>query len=78
MLLDVQRYLATHERTTLGQLAIHFHVAPPAIQGMLARLVAKGKVRRLPAPPRCRGCATCDEALLESYEWIGEMREAGA
>ena len=73
---DVQRYLAAHRRTTLGQLTLHFGVAPPALQGMLDLLVRKGKVRRLPEPQvRCRGCGLCGSALLEAYEWIGDRSQ---
>jgi DNA-binding MarR family transcriptional regulator len=72
MLGAVQRYLAAHGRASLGQLALHFDVAPPAVEGMLQRLIAKGKVRRLPAPRRCRGCGICDVALLEVFEWVGD------
>ena len=56
LLTELQRYLAAYKRTTLGQLTLHFGVAPPALQGMLDLLVRKGKVRHLPAPLGCRGC----------------------
>lgn len=72
ILTDLQRHVRTHGRASLAQLALHFDIEPDALRSMLDRLVAKGRIRRLPPPPRCGGCKLCPETAQELYEWAGE------
>jgi DNA-binding IclR family transcriptional regulator len=62
VILALQKYLEEHGPLTLKELAGAFGSAPDAVEPMLERLVAKGRVRRQklrPGPPLCRGCARC-------------------
>lgn len=69
ILMDLQEHLRTERRASVGQLSARFGVEPGALRGMLDRLVAKGRVRRLERPSRCSGCRICPEEALEFYEW---------
>ncbi|HEY7710460.1 MAG TPA: FeoC-like transcriptional regulator [Candidatus Entotheonella sp.] len=70
ILTDVQHYPAEHKQATIGDLALHFEIAPDAMRGMLDFLVKKGKVYPLPLRPKCKGCTLCDTTFLETYEWL--------
>jgi len=71
ILSDLRSYIKDKQRVTLNDLVLHFHVDANALQGMLAKWVSKGKVRKSPAPSNCgTGCCKCDPLLTEIYEWI--------
>lgn len=55
ILTDMQYYLAEHKHAAVGDLALHFGIAPDAMRGMLDFLARKGKVHPLPLRPKCRG-----------------------
>ncbi|MCB2100706.1 MAG: FeoC-like transcriptional regulator [Rhodobacterales bacterium] len=71
ILAEVRQYVGDRHRVTLADLSNRFGVAPDALRGMLAVLVRKGRVRRLPRPASCGdGCCKCAPEALEVYEWI--------
>ena len=77
ILAELTRYLAQHRRVALPDLAWHFEAEPDAVRGMLAVLERKGRVRRLANGSACTGgCGKCDQAQVESYEWLGRARDA--
>lgn len=69
ILMELQDHLRAERRASVAQLSTRFGVEPGALRGMLDRLVAKGRVRRLERPGRCSGCRICPEEELEFYEW---------
>lgn len=71
ILLDLEAYLSTHGRVSLAQMELKFGIDSPALRGMLAHLVRKGRIRRLPIPERCHGCLLCAQEALEFYEISG-------
>lgn len=87
ILAELTRYLATHRRVSLPDLAWHFDADPDAVRGMLAVLERKGRVRRLANGTACAGsgtvsgsgtgggCGKCDQAQMESYEWLGRATD---
>jgi Mn-dependent DtxR family transcriptional regulator len=68
----VNDYLRQHKRASLVDLAHGLDAAPDALQGMLATLERKGRVRRLPTGTSCSGCCKCDPYAVELYEWTGD------
>lgn len=72
ILSELTSYLARHQRVALPDLAWHFDAEPDAVRGMLAVLERKGRVRRLANGAACGGgCGKCDQAQVETFEWIG-------
>jgi predicted ArsR family transcriptional regulator len=71
LLTELSCYLVEHRRVPIADLASRFEVEPEALRGMLAMLVAKGRVRRLDTGEICDGCAKCEAYHLEVYEWTG-------
>lgn len=72
ILSELTRYLETHHRVGLMDLAYRFESSPDALRGMLTVLERKGRVRRITASAECSpGCSKCDPATIETYEWIG-------
>jgi len=69
ILTEIQTYLDDRGRASVAELETRFDVAPDALRGMLDRLAAKGRVRKLPRPSRCLGCDLCPPEDLEFYEW---------
>ncbi len=69
ILTDLQGYVCARERVSLAQLSARFDAQPDALRGMLDRLVAKGRVRRVAPAARCGGCRICPSEALELYEW---------
>lgn len=69
ILVELQDHLRAERRASLEQLSQRFDAQPDALRGMLDRLVAKGRVRRLERPMRCSGCKICPDEALEFYEW---------
>lgn len=70
ILIELQEHLRGERRASLAQLSERFGSQPDALRGMLERLVAKGRVRRLERPLRCSGCRICPDEALEFYEWL--------
>ena len=71
ILSDLRGYLAEHRRATLSDMAIRFDAEPDALRGMLAHLIAKGRVRKGDAGGCASGCCKCAPESLEVYEWTG-------
>lgn len=70
---DLRDYLQHKRRATLNDLVLHFGIDAPALRGMLAKWVTKGKVRLSPAGSHCgTSCCKCDPLLTEIYEWVEE------
>ena len=55
ILSDLRRYMKTHERVSLDDLALHFDGEKSAIEGMMEVLIARGEVVVL-------GCGSCGGA----------------
>lgn len=69
----VSDYLKQRKRASVGDMALGLAAAPDALEGMLATLERKGRVRRLPAGSGCgNGCCKCDPKTLVLYEWVGD------
>ncbi len=68
----LRRYLQLHRRATLGDLALHFDVAPAAMRGMLDTWLRKGRVRELAYEATCNtSCPTaCDDTAMTIFEWV--------
>jgi len=71
ILTELQGYVRRRERVSLAELSTAFGAQPDALRGMLDRLVAKGRIRRLQRPARCAGCTICPREALEFYAWAG-------
>jgi len=67
----LNEYLRQRGRASLADLAQGLDSTPEAVEGMLAILERKGKVRRLPPGSACgSGCCQCDPTVLTLYEPI--------
>jgi len=72
ILSELKRYLQSHSKVALRDIALHFKTDPDAIRGMLQQWQSKGRVEKLPAGTACGGgCCQCDPATLEIYAWRG-------
>jgi putative ferrous iron transport protein C len=72
ILSDLTGYLTERRRAPLTDLATRFEVEPDALRGMLSTLERKGRVRRIANGAACSsGCGKCDQATVETYEWVG-------
>jgi putative ferrous iron transport protein C len=71
ILSDLTTYIAERGRVPLTDLAVRFEAEPEAVRGMLATLERKGRVRRIANGAACSGCTKCDQATVETYEWVG-------
>lgn len=72
ILSELTGYLAQRRRAPLTDLATHFEMDADAVRGMLTTLERKGRVRRIANGAACStGCGKCDQAKVETYEWVG-------
>ncbi len=72
ILSELTGYLAERRRAPLIDLAHRFETSPDALRGMLTALERKGRVRRIANGAACgSGCGKCDQATVETYEWLG-------
>jgi predicted transcriptional regulator of viral defense system len=72
ILSDLTGYLTERRRAPLTDLAARLEVDPEALRGMLSTLERKGRVRRIANGAACgSGCGKCDQATVETYEWVG-------
>ena len=72
ILSDVNRYLREKGRANTSDIAIHFGVAPAAVEGMLHMLESRGRIRALPAAASPCGSAKCNcsqKASCEMQVW---------
>ena len=77
MLSHLSDYLRQHGRASLADLALALDSTPTALEGMLAILERKGRVRRLASSPGCgTTCCQCDAAPVAVYEWCGARADA--
>jgi DeoR/GlpR family transcriptional regulator of sugar metabolism len=78
ILADITGYLADHKQAALTDMAYRFGASPDALRGMLAVLERKGRVRRIANGAACTsGCCKCDQATVETYEWVGSAPPGG-
>ena len=70
ILAELGGYLRQHHRVSLRDLACRFDSTPAAMEGMLARLECKGRVRRHAPGGVCGGCCQCEPAAITFYEWV--------
>lgn len=70
ILSQVSDYLKLRGRASVMDMAIALNTTPDALRDMLAVLERKGRVRRMPPGTPCGGgCAKCDPANIELYQW---------
>ena len=69
LLTELRDYLSTRKRASIADLALRFQTDAPALEGMLAAWIAKGKVRRLKDSLPCGTCGKCESATTDIYEW---------
>jgi hypothetical protein len=79
ILSDLRQYLQNHQRVSLNDLVLHFQIEADALRGMLAKWIARGKVRKqMSGGENCGGsCCKCDPLLTEIYEWVDQSVEQG-
>jgi predicted transcriptional regulator of viral defense system len=78
ILSELTDYLAERRRAPIIDLAHRFETSPDALRGMLAALERKGRVRRIANGSACgSGCGKCDQAAVETYEWLGAPPRGG-
>jgi putative ferrous iron transport protein C len=72
ILSDLRHYLENRKRASLNDLVLHFQIDAPALRGMLAKWISKGRVRQQLAGGQACGtsCCQCDPLLTEIYEWV--------
>ena len=72
ILSQLSDYLKLHGRVSLHDMQHYLDTTPEALEGMLAVLERKGRVRRLPSGTSCGGgtCWKCDPASIVVYEWV--------
>jgi hypothetical protein len=71
LLTEMRDYLSTRKRASVADLAQHFGMDPPAVEGLLAAWVAKGRIRRLKDHLPCGTCGKCESSVTDVYEWVG-------
>lgn len=70
---DLRNYLQIKRRATLSDMVLHFGIDAPALRGMLAKWISKGKIRLSPTSSNCgTTCCKCDPLLTEIYEWVDD------
>lgn len=70
MLRRLRDLLAERGEASLADLAARLDADPAAVRDMLGHWIAKGRVARRADRGRCGGCADCDPAQTEVYEWV--------
>lgn len=77
ILSELTGYIERHRRVALLDMVHRFGASPDAVRGMLATLERKGRVRRVEGGAACSSsCGKCDQATLETYEWMGAQSSA--
>jgi putative ferrous iron transport protein C len=71
LLTDLRDYLSTRKRASISDMAARFGMDVPAMEGLLATWVAKGRVRLLKNHLPCGTCGKCESATADIYEWVG-------
>jgi hypothetical protein len=71
ILSDVNRYLRDRGRANTSDIALHFGIAPTAVEGMLQTLQERGRVRPLPAQasPCGTSCCNCASSGCSTQMW---------
>lgn len=70
ILKELQNLLLNYRCVSLAEMERHFQIEADALRGMLAKLIKKGRVKRLFPGEKCHSCTGCDRDALEFYEWI--------
>lgn len=71
VLIDLRDYLTSRKRASIADLAGHFSIEIPAMEGLLATWMAKGRIRRLKDHLPCGTCGKCEPSITDIYEWVG-------
>jgi putative ferrous iron transport protein C len=71
LLTDIRDYLSSRKRASISDISSHFEMDVPAMEGVLAAWLAKGRVRRLKDHLPCGTCGKCESAVTDIYEWVG-------
>ncbi len=71
ILSDIKKYLQSHGRAALADIAMHFDADPDAVRGMLEVWERKGKVKKSFVSASCgEECKQCDTSAVEIYHWV--------
>ncbi len=71
MLLQLREFIATKHWVSLAELARAFHVAPEALEPMLACWVTRGVIARHGAGGCAQRCAGCAPSRPVYYQYVG-------
>ncbi len=71
MLAKLRDYLQKHGQAPLRETAIWMGLEEDATRQLLAFLIKKGEVEKLPAGTLCEGCSACAPQTIEIYRWLG-------
>jgi len=72
MLNKLRDYLRRHGQSPLRETAIWLGLDEDATRQLLAFLIKKGEVEKLPEGTLCEGCSACPPQTIEIYRWLGE------
>ncbi len=71
MLDRLRHYLKTRGQSPLRETAIWMGLDEDATRQLLAFLMKKGEVEKLPEGTLCEGCSACAPNTIEIYRWTG-------
>ncbi|AMW33864.1 hypothetical protein HEQ62_06925 [Haematospirillum jordaniae] len=73
-LFAIRHCLQTYGPLSAADIAAHVNSTEEAVEPLIERWIAKGKARRITAPPPCGtrrgGCTTCPSVSVDLYEWV--------
>ncbi|MBD1390943.1 hypothetical protein IC617_16045 [Neiella sp. HB171785] len=71
MLHDISALLQKQGPMSKAMISRELKASEPAVEQMLALLIARGRIKRLSADACSGGC--CDSAGVDLYQWQGEQ-----
>ncbi len=78
MLNKLRAYLQRHGQAPLRETAIWMGLEEDATRQLLAFLMKKGEVEKLPEGTLCEGCSACPPQTIEIYRWTGPQSRSEA
>jgi hypothetical protein len=76
ILAEISNYIRERERASVADIANRFDTDPEVVRQMLAVLLRKQRIHRVPNITACgSNCRQCDPASTELYAW-GPGKEA--
>ncbi|GJD15168.1 hypothetical protein RIVM261_001240 [Rivularia sp. IAM M-261] len=76
ILSELQEFISSHQRVSLADLKLHFHMDTEPLRDIINRLICKGRVRKMEEGKKCSGCHSCNNDAIEFYEWVASNNEA--